>query len=267
MADTNTVGSLALPIAAGVIDDALDDPTLLGLLAYVGHWLKESLDAKLAQQNGPAVEGAILDACPVEHRFPWNHGGAFMRPLPATGKPPLPGLWAYEQQATQREETMYWSAIERTIVVQYIFPELVSPSGMSRRSGLMGAVSRIMAKAFERGREASFGYDGAPLGQPLFRSLGVQSIGLVSCKPGHIEVIPGGMAQGTGRTNTSGTVHRFYPSVEATVRVVERIGHDTAAGYDQGDASFTFASGNAPGDAVDVLTRIATQDDAPYEDD
>jgi hypothetical protein len=165
-----------------------------------------------------------------------------------------------------REETMYWSAVERTIVVQYIFPELVSPIGMGTRNGLMAAVAKTIAKAIDRGREASFGYDGGPAGQPLFRALNVQSIDLVSCRQGRLEVIPGGASSGTGRSNTSGTVHRFFPSVEAVVRVVERIGPDTALGYDREDDTFTIASGDAPNDALDVLTRIATPEDAPSED-
>lgn len=266
MADTNTVGSLTLPVDAGSLNEALDDPTLLGLLAFCGHWIKASLDAKLANQEGPTTAGAEVDACPANHRFPWDHGGAFMRPVPPETTPPLPGLWAWERDATMREETLVWSALERTIVVHYIFPEVVSPSGMGLRNGLMAAVTKTLAKAAERGRDALFSYGASGDGVPLFRALNVQSVELVSARQGRMEVIPGGAATGTGRTNTAGTVHRFYPSVEAVFRVVERIGPDDALAIDQADASFTIASGDAPNDGLDVLERIATQDDAPTED-
>jgi hypothetical protein len=261
MPDVNTVGSLALPIDAGDLNESLDDPTLLGLLAYLGHWIKLSLDDKLANQEGPTTAGVTPDACPVANRFPWDHGGAFMRPVPPATTAPLPGLWAFERDAAMREETLYWSVFDRTIVVQYIFPELVSPIGMGTRNGLMAAVAKTIAKAIERGREASYAN-----GTPLFRALNVQSIDLVSCRQGRLEVIPGGTTAGTGRSNTSGTVHRFYPSVEAVLRVVERIGPDTALGIAREDDRFTIASGDAPNDGLDVLERIATPEDAPSED-
>lgn len=263
--DENTVGSMALPLDAGTLNDGIDDPTITGLLAYLAHWIKEALDARLAMLEGPTTAGAITDACPVAHRFAFDHGGSFMRPLPDTGTAPLPGLWAWERSATWRQETMYWSAVERTIVVHYIFPELVTPSGPGRRNGLMSAAMRAIATGIERGRHPSFSLDGGPAGVPLFRSLGLQSIDLASATPGRLEVIPGGAATGTGRTNTSGTVHRFYPTLEVVLTVVERIGANDAEGPDQADAAFAFASGDDANDGLDVLERVATQDDSPDE--
>ena len=222
--DNTTVGPQALPVAAGAANESLDDTTLDGLLAYLRHWLKASLDAKLAQQGGPETSAAITDACPEDHVFAWNHRGTFVRKDEA-GTKPLPGLWAWEesQESTSEYATLLYEVVRREIRVHYIFPEVMLPKGYNARDGLMPTVARVFAKAAERGKHSTFGYAGADEGTPIWESCGWRHWEYVGGRFEPAAMLPGN-TRSAASARAEGAEKRFYPSFLATFRIWERIG-------------------------------------------
>jgi hypothetical protein len=222
--DNTTVGPQSLPIAAGAANGSLDDTTLDGLLSYLGHWLRESLNEKLATQGGPTVSAAITDACPVENLFAWNHRGTFVR-RDASGALPLPGLWAWEesQEATSEYATLLYEVVRREIRVQYIFPELHLPKGVNARDGLISSVARVFAKAAERGKHSTFGYDDDDIGTPIWESC---SWRFWQYRGGRFEpaAMTPGSTQAAASQRAQGAEKRFFPSFVATFWIWERIG-------------------------------------------
>lgn len=234
--ESNLVGPLMLPVAVAGGDTPLRDQALDGILDYLAHWLKWGLDDKLAEMGGPNVASVVTDACPTGNRFPWDHGGSFMRAHDTGGvlENPLPGLWAWEESSQWSREfsTLTRDAVERTIKVQYIFPALQAPLGIAARSGVIGAVSRLFWKAAYHGRHSTWAYDGNPAGTQLFRALGLLGFTFVRGRPGRIAATPTAGAAGNGRSRGEGATQRFFPSYEATFSVIEPVGLNAALDAD-----------------------------------
>jgi hypothetical protein len=215
------VGSALLPVEEGGTDSPLLDPTLTGLLAFTGHCIKAALDAKLAEMGGPG-SSPITDACPVGHRFPWNHSGSFMREHDVGGgvlAVPLPGLWMWggSSEFDAETSTLVHDAYRRTISLHYIFPQLSIPLGYMARSGLMPAVERTLRAAFSECYHPT--YDG---GQSVDLSLGLLRVQLLGIQCGEMAPVPrGSRARGAG---SEGHEQKFFPAVQATLAVTERVG-------------------------------------------
>jgi hypothetical protein len=256
--DNTTVGPLALPIASGAANEALEDRTLLGLLDYLGHWLRESLSAKVSDQQGPTTSDAIADACPTENLFPWNHHGTFVR-RNADDVLPLPGLWAWEesQEATTEHATLLYEVVRREIRVQYIFPQLTAPKGVAARHGLIPAVSRVFAKAAERGRRSDYGFDGDDDNTAIWDSCAWRAFKYRGGQAVAAAMLPSGdRSQGAARA--AGAEKRFFPSFVATFWIWERIGlQEPDDGEELGVGDLTISVGDdvPDEDAIDVMVR------------
>jgi len=215
------VGSQLLPLEEAGGDSALLDPTLTGLLAFAGHCIKHNLDAKLVEMVGPGRE-PITDACPVGHRFPWDHRGSFMREHDVGGGAlavPLPGLWMWGGSSEYDQEcsTLMHDAFKRTISIHYIFPQLSIPLGYRARSGLLSAVERTLRSAFSDLYHPTYNN-----GQMVDTELGLIRVQMLGVQCGEIAPVPrGSRARGAG---TDGHEQKFYPAVQATLMVTERIG-------------------------------------------
>ncbi len=271
---TARVGPQTLPVTTAGQDSALRPPIEVGILDFFGYLTKQALDAKLGEMRGPVTSAAITDALPAGHRFPWNHNGTFMRPLPAEvalaasegrqPQPPLPAgyCWRVSTQPTAMGATLIRRCVEHEIKLHYIFPQLQIPGGFDARSGLMAAVadqaSRYFGEAF-RTRHPNYGYNGDAAGTPLVRSLNLVDISLVRAQHGGIAVTPTGSAQGTaGRPGNEGHVQRFFPSVEMTLRVIAPI--DTAQPVEPddvlSDSTVDMNVGESVGDTVFSLDAV-----------
>ena len=268
--ETSAIGSAVVPVPSDGTNTTVEDRTLLGILDFLGFIIKEALDAKLTEQGGPVASTPLTDACPVDHRFPWDHGGSFMRPHVVDGVltgVPLPGLWAWEvsSQWSKEGSTLVHDAIEREIKVQYIFPQLSLPDGINARHGLMGIVGKAIARAASRGLHMSYGYNGDGPGTPIWQSLNLLDFQFLRGAQGRLELVPAASTT-QGRNNASGAVQHFYPAYEATISVIERI--EAPQGIpitdETNDATLTIAVGDDVGDTIDVLERviIAPRDDA-----
>lgn len=257
MSDVSQVGPQTLPVPLGGTDSALQDLTLVGLLDCLGFVLKADLDGKLGEMRGPVDGNPIADACPVAHRFPWNHEDTFTRPLPGETTEPLPALYAWEESSERVQGTLVHDFIKRKITVQYIFPELQLPWGASARHGLAATVERSFAKAADRFfRIAGYGFGGAPDGTPLWQTINVTRIVFVGGQPGRLEPKPSGSSSGAGRSNAAGHIQRAYPCFQGVFHVLERIEKPTEVYEDFAkNVTGTIALGTDD-DGLDILSRV-----------
>ena len=260
MSDTVEVGLLSLPVAPSGTNTAIEDPTLIGLLDFLGFLIKDALDAKLTEQGGPVTSAAITDACPVGFRFPWDPQDNFMRPHNVGGAmvQPLPGLWAWEEGQLWSKEgsSLMVEAIEREIKVLYVFPQLATPDGMLARHGLMSAIGKTFARAAMIGLHHEYSYNGDPPGTPIWRSLNLVDFQYLKGAAGRLAQTPTAGAQQGGRGGAEGYVHRFYPAFTATFSVIEHVQPvSDDADTLQTDGTLTLAVDDGTSDPLDVLER------------
>lgn len=154
------VGGTALPVSAGNPNSRIEDVVIDGLLAYLAHWIKWSLDAKLANLRGPDII-TIDDACPAANRFALDPRAWWPHPLIATGKP---GLWLWQRSSKRQPYSTVYAFRERTLSLLYAFPETLIPRGAPPREGLLNAVDASIFRACERGAHPTFAYGGKPAG-------------------------------------------------------------------------------------------------------
>jgi len=145
-----------------------------------------------------------------------------------------PALYAWHGGAASESlkySTSVYPAIEREVKVLYVFQELQKPDGLQARHGIYKAIGDIFAKASDRGRHATFGYNGDPLGTPLYRSVGFLEWRLTKGEPGWLDSTPGGTRNGANGLDRH--AQRGFPAYQASFLVVERVGGELP---DDGDA-------------------------------
>lgn len=265
--NTTGVGPLVLPIPTTGANSTLDDTTLVGLLDYLGFWIRLALNAKLAEQGGPTTAGAITNACPAEHLFPWDHQGTFVRALPGGGAVPLPGMWAWDESSEPTTEyaTLLYEVVKRTITVQYIFPELSAPKGVVGRNGVLAAVMRAFAKAAEWGRHPTYGFDGDAVNTPIQTSCGWRSWRFKSARQVPVAMLPGTNSVSQSSQRAAGAEKRFFPSLLASFEVWERIELQDASEADDmvpGGLEIQVLDKDISDDALTLMERtLPTSDD------
>lgn len=260
------VGGELIPAEVAGANIAHRDPTLVGLLAYFGFWIKHALDTRLAELQGPETSDELTDACPEANRFPWNHNGTFMRPHKlaedGTMGVPLPGLWAWcvsEVESDDGASLLYDGTTQREIKLHYVFPEVQIPDGYNARSGLLATVGRALALAVRQGRHVEFSYGDEPVNTAITETLNLLGMRFVRGEPQMLATRPtGSTAGGQGRAANEGAAQRFFPAYELTLSVFERVGLRNPVVPDDvmGDSTLTIASGDDVVDTVDVLERV-----------
>lgn len=262
---SNYVGPLLLPVPAGAQDAALDDATLTGLLAYLGHWLSASLDAKLAALRG--TNASTVGACPAANRFPWNPASYFVRGDEHGNATTtyFPALYAWRIGKPRR---VPYSTIKsmraQAIGVAYIFDELTLPGGWESRSGLLGVVDAAFWSAAEQCYHPTFGLNSEPEGTPYAVSAKLAGPGLVyeGGEPGIMSPVPGQtLARGAG---ADGHVLRGYPVLQAQFTAYEQVGQfiPTDPTDVAGEMTMTVKANTDGGvdDGLEIMQRVL---DAP----
>ncbi len=223
-----TIGNQTLPVPTSGANSRFRDPTIVGLLDYFAFWIREAISTKLAEMGGPVNSSPIIDACPSAHCFPWNHNSSFMRPHNVAGvmTVPLPGMWMWWTEATMgKQQTLWFDSSQRICTLHYIFPELQIPDGYNARSGLEAVALNAIQLACTEGRHPEYAPPNAAAGAwipSVYNLIAFEflkgSIGRLSQKPNN------SITGNRGSSNSEGATQRFYPALEATISVQERIG-------------------------------------------
>ena len=239
----SNVGAQSIPLKAGAANSALSDPVLSGLLDYFGHWLNYALNPQLSQMAGTSAE-----AVPVANRFPYDPQTVFVRQA-------FPALYAWNTSFAFRHTTLMRRARARTVRVLWVFNELVSPLGVSARSGLYSAADGALSRACYSGRHRDYGHNGAPNGTPITRSLELSRFNYQGSEPMMLWQIPGADDFDSNRVDTreSGSIQRGFPAISATFTCDEEVSGDS---YTEDDL--------LPDVSVTIETGDTTQDTTPF---
>jgi hypothetical protein len=242
---SSTVGPLTLPVAAGSSGERFADPAVDALLSFLAFWLKECLDAKLAN-----LSGTSSDAVPAANRFAFN-------PIDPRGhhvRLPIPALFVWwEGKSRVEKRTTVFDHRIRDLSVLYVFDDLPQMAEMERRVGLMNAVDTAFHKAAERGRHADYGtgsmlaYTIADVDAFSFEYLGGES--------GRFSI-----------DDSKDKDERTFPCLRGSFTVRELIGADEPEEY-LVDVLVTVRAGEGHGDAVDLMDRVLDGPDGSEEDE
>jgi hypothetical protein len=264
------VASFSLPVPAGAVDADLPDPTIDGLLAYIGFWIKWGLDAKLATMTRPPV----TDACPVASRYGVNPAA-----LVARFNPPALFCWWDDKSKSGQASTIRLTR-ERALQVVYIFglvkaADIQSDSMRIVLRGLISAVDAILFRAFDRKGHTGYAPPGFPLDTDIRVALdlnevtydGGQEIFLPEFVTASTRQLSGATAAAASKQGKG--IQNIYPALRGTVRVQEDVGRDTA--LDPGDVTpelLATIKGNTEGgvdDAMEIMQRYLTRPDGTEE--
>lgn len=250
----STVGGLSIPVPAGVANAALQDPPVAVLLDYFGYWLRESLNAKLANIGAPVNgDDSYTDACPTANRFPYN-------PEVLWTHNPRPALYIWWDGRSQTApHTILCAKQMRELHLLWIYGGMKSPSGQRVFGGLPAAVSAVLHKAADRGAHPSFGN-----GAAVYKAMGVIKWTLVDTQVGAMSRVPTADTRpgGTG----DGTIADFFPAVRGRIAIEELIGADTMTSSDAhtADDLITIQT-NEEGDAQDLYDYAEAYVENPPE--
>ena len=213
MGTTSAVGATTLPVPAGASLSAISDPIVDALIDFLGFVIKDALDAKLA-----VLTPTSANACPATNRYTYDPRAYWVRnPTPALY------VWWSGRSKVVEHSTVY-DRRERDIGLFYVFDELVGPDGQAPRAGLMAAVDAAITRASSLRYHPSYGYNGWPNGTPLHASIGAD-VGFLGWQykggqVGAMVPVPSDARQQT----VDGAVVRFYPALQGTITVSEKIG-------------------------------------------
>jgi hypothetical protein len=259
---STVVGGLPLPAPAGTLNSAINDLPVVALADYLGFWLRNQLNAAVAQ-----IQGLSADICPEENIFPYPpRDNWVLNPTPA-----LYCWWDRDRETTRIPHTMVFDARLRPIVVQWIYDECVSPlpgddpSQVDARNGFASYVDAVMQLAWSEGRHPDYGYDGAADGTPIAVSMGVLDWTIDRTRPGELVPVPiDKRANGAG---ADGTISRYYPSVIAQITIKERISRRFE--YSQAtvllDSTMVIETNEEPGDPLDPVEFLDMVIEGPPE--
>jgi hypothetical protein len=260
---STTIGATEIPVPAGAAHSPIRDPLVVGLLDYLGHWIKETLDAKLPTLGGPDTV-AVTDASPTATRYMFDPRGWWVRAMVQTK---TPGLWIWHRGSKRIEYSTVHDFRERNIGLLYAFPELSGPRGMPTRAGLMTAVDAALFRALERGSHPTY-QNGAMFVSTI---AGVNALRVVyqDCQIGFEFAAPQTGA-GAGGQPDGGFEQYGFMTLRATIMSRERVGADTPedpADVNDGLAADIKVSELGLDDPVAYMTRWLAGPDGSQDGD
>ncbi len=261
----NRVGLLELPLAAGEANSEIDDPTVSGLLDYFSHWIRASLNTKLAN-----LAGTSADAVPTANRFPWGPERGFVRGAQDGAVNPFPALYVWWTGKSQRRAYSSLKDIRRReIGIAWLYDDLVYPGAMTRRHGLLASVDAALENACSLKYHPSYSYNGGKAGQAITVSLKLAGDGLnyLGGQATRWAAIPGDGAANAGLQGGRDAGHniRAYPVLDATVEVFELV--EQFMPNDPEDVgreiltTLSTADQGSPDDAIEIMQRYLPKPD------
>lgn len=224
-----TLGGDSFPLRAP-IDRFLRDTTADALLDFLSYWLNYALNPQFAVM---APKGA--EVVPDDNRFAYDPGEHWPQN-------PIPALYIWRKNSRTEDYTTVKSREISTYGLKYIAEDIRMPDGGEHFSGLSTTVERVLRYACDQGFHPSYGYNGAPLGEQLHISAGIQGWEILSLQAGMAHVTP----------DRHGASVDFYPIVQGEIRVYTEMTQPEPQ----------ESAGGVPGASIgDVMVSIATTDD------
>lgn len=217
--DVREYAGSTFPLTVPDAGTFLLDPVAVGLANFIAFWLNKDLNPHLAR-----IPPHSATAVPTGRQFPYDPQGFWVRNSnpnsPTT--PAQPQLYVWWEGSRAANYTNLLEGSLSTYNVLYIGEEVVAPAGLLHYTGIGPLVARSMNNAFDACVHADYGYNGDPLGTPIWRSLQVRGLRLTETTPGALVPRPATNAAAGGQGE--GGIVRFFPAVQAVVMVHETIG-------------------------------------------
>lgn len=263
----STVANLPIPVAAGTQDAPIVDPTVAGLLDYLGFWLRYALNSKLGTMTAPPV----ADACPVANRYTVNPSSLVAR----FNKPALFVWW--DGKSVVKPFTTIKDVRQRDFQALYVFDRVGSDTiagqdARARYAGLISTVDATFLRAISRRAHPGYAPAGFRAGTPIGVILGVNAIDYLGGQEGFLQELPAPSARNaavqTGPTKLSrgnaNGILQGYPCLRAVFRVVEECGADTETAADEAPDMLFMPQlgGGDPADPLPLDNRYLPSADA-----
>lgn len=251
----SNVAALSLPLEAGAANARIPEPLVVGLLAYLGFWIKWGTDAKLATIKGPLVTAgssvAITDACPLANRLPYNPGTWWVRFMTEAT---APALWVWAKGSKRTKLSTVYDIRERQMGFLYAFPEVLAPRALVTRFGLMSAVDALIIRALDRGAHPD--YENGVQFCDTIADPNTLELAFDSSEEGFEASRPETGAGAGGRAD-GGFEQYGFPTLRGTIVARERVSGDSFEdpGDILGDIDVTITH-NEYGDVSDGLTIL-----------
>ena len=260
---TSTVGALELPYPVGEAPARITDPLVKGMLDYLAYWIRADLNPALVANQAGKINGSglVTDAVPAANRYPWDPGPTFVRGAQDGAAAPLPGLFVWRAGRRRVRESILESLREVRLGFVWVFEELVMPGALVDRYGLRAVVEASIDRAMEHGYHPSYGYDGAPVGTPIAKSLCLAGAlpFLESSEETILGAVPMTGLQSQNR-GAGGPSIRGFPALRGVIIVHEKIGAPTLVDPDDARPDMTvniqtnsLDDGSAP---LTVMERV-----------
>lgn len=242
------IGATELPLVAGAANAPISEPFLNLMLAYLGHWIKTSIDPQLSLLQGPSVASgvavAVTDACPTTTRYPHDPGSWWMRdPLllgdEETGDGAIPAFYIWERSCKVEPYSLVYDMQARNLGIFYVFPECRGLDGQRARAGLLSAINKVLMRASQRNSHPTFTYQSTSYPNVPVTSIiaerGRLSWAYTEGTCGMMVPVPSANAA-PGGTAAGGYTQYGFPALTGTIMTKELIGHDTLV--DPDDVAF-----------------------------
>lgn len=244
----------------GVIGARFADPLLDAVLDFAAWYIKNALDARLAQVT-PA--GIITDACPTANRFTFDPTD----PQGVHVAMPLPSLFVYwDGPSKVTQWTTVWTYRVRNLGVLYCYEELPTQASKIERTGWANAVDAAWHKMGHRQAHSSYTPSGGTAGMTMSQALA--PLGVVDWKYLGGEMGRFGIEEGPhAARRAKKTSGRDWPSIKGTFEVWERI--ESVVMEDPADVladgTFTFNVGCESDETVEIMQRVLDAPDGSQE--
>jgi hypothetical protein len=222
-----TVGANQIPYPVGAQGSAISDRAANAFLSYFGHWLRESLNAKLADLGGQTTaKENYASAVPVGNQFPYDHENVW----PQNNLPALYLWWNGGSKTIPK--TLVYSLRERVLNFTWIFCELRSPKTFAR-AGLSAMIDAIFRQAHYDGTHPTWVYTDSERTYAAGTSVG-KIAGVVDWQ---INEINTGKFAPVAEFQPEGREQSFYPACVGMLTIWERIGASSSSLDRQADAN------------------------------
>lgn len=217
--ENTAVGAIVTPLPAGSAGEPIADPFTTALLDLIGHTLKATFDARLANHEGFSGN----DACPVANRYPVPPDDPRLADDDRTA--PALFLW-WERLGAPEQFTIVKYRTIRRLRGLYVWDFNKAKSEIAKRPSYGAYANAALSKLSQRGYHPTWTYDGAvAAGTPLTDAISAEDsiewryLGPIGRAGKRLS-----LDNPKGRSHSRRREGRTYPALEFEFEVTEYVG-------------------------------------------